>query len=296
MCKPKVLVERKSQSKHDDAKLIFGIISLFTALRVLAHFLWERKPFRRYTNWNLISYALVVLNLLWTKKSLFAQFIITNSIAICVSFYVGVFLLDFDMVVEWARIELKDFASDPAVTILDAEDHLLAAISESQNGSWIPFQWSFQQILPELRDGINHPLEYVAAFHIGSFFVHVVPAYFAWKLFRDKCSIQATWWITGGLSAMFHLAWAFSIAGGIYLDKVYFVAPKFVWQCCFVSAVLTHFGVAYALSGSKASEKTSPLSSDLIPEKEVMSKTKKGASSGVRKRKIQKTSRRKRKR
>jgi len=229
---------------------------VFVALRLFAGAMWEQKPFRRYTNWNLITYGACLLELFLLRRSegrsLLAAFVTTNSVAVCFSFYVGVFLLDWEIFIAWTQQELAEFASVGKVDATHAAEDLFEAVGESEQGSWLPFAAFWDKLLPELQDGINHPLEFAAAFHLGSFLLHVVPAIVAWRSLAPRAKTAMPWWVIGLVSSTFHMAWAMSVNGSLYLNDVYFNAPDHVWWGCWVSGSMAHLGTAYLLfSGEK---------------------------------------------
>ena len=238
---------------------ILAICLIWGGLRTMAHYNWDQRPLRRYTNWNLIIYGVCLVELLLRQgRSYLAPFVTTNSIAICASFYIGVLGLDFEIFVDWAKVELQALASTGVVDAHQAEEDLMHSISESEEDSWMPFGSVWAKVYPEIADGIDHPLEFAAAFHVGSFLIHVVPAIVAWRYLRPRAALVMPWTILGAVSSSFHLVWALSVAGSLYLNEVYFNAPNEVWWACWVSGTIAHCASAYlivAVAGSGAAAK-----------------------------------------
>uniref|UniRef100_A0A7R9U533 Uncharacterized protein n=1 Tax=Pinguiococcus pyrenoidosus TaxID=172671 RepID=A0A7R9U533_9STRA len=229
---------------------LYGFLLLWAALRCTSLAFWEVRPLRRYTNWNLLTFALCVLELMVRKgHSLLAAFVVPNSIAICMSFYAGLTLLEWDLFTAWAEQELQEYKAEGALNISEAVEHFRDDLGAQTQSTWMPFNFFWTTVLPELQDGLNHPLEYAAAFHAGSFVLHVIPAIIAWRSLRPRVTTHLPWWAIGALSSGFHMAWALSVNGSLYLNEIYFSAPNRVWWACWISGALTHVGVAYLMRG-----------------------------------------------
>ncbi len=109
----------------------------------------------------------------------------------------------------------------------------------------------------ELATRIDASMPY---FHFLNTLGHFVPGLLCWWWFDSLANqqrIEACAWThhvpVAYASCLFHVAWAFRVAGGLLLDHVYLKRPRFQWYVAWATGTCVHLYVGRVVAAACAS-------------------------------------------